>query len=228
MERITKIKDMLLRVNYGYKLSLQQLFQTIKLRSLTNKILSGHFFWVILGLFFFNILAWFFYQHQLIKYQELQVMTAELQKTHKKGVLQIEELNSKIDSKIDDDLIAFEAYLLPSEEIPNTVKELLELSEALQLKVLKGEYRIQEDISGGFMRYRISYPIRGKASIVHRYIEMALFKHKTLALESVQFKRDQIETIEIEARMHWVIFTRLPLQESITTISKGVKAEEVL
>lgn len=228
MERITKIKETFRRANYGYKLSLQYLLQTIKLRSLRNKILSGNFFWVIIGFLFFNFLAWFLYQDQISKYQELQAMTAELQNKQKKGVVQIEELNLKMDSKIDEDLTAFEDYLLPSEEIPKTVKELLELSETLQLNVSKGDYRIQKDIAGGFMRYRISYPIRGKASVVNRYMEMALFKHKTLALESVHFKREKIEAIEIEARMNWVIFTRLPLQESITPFSKGVKADEVL
>jgi hypothetical protein len=104
----------------------------------------------------------------------------------------------------------FEATLLAHDELPSQVQDLINLAEAAHLSVSRGEYRPQVDAKGGFLRYRMNLPVRGDGQAVHDFIETALRTHPALGLESIQFQRPQIESVDIEARIQWVILARLP------------------
>jgi len=107
-------------------------------------------------------------------------------------------------------LKAFDDYLLPHDDIPTVVQDLLNEAEDLRLVLARGDYRAQPDLQGGFMRYRMSLPVKGDAPTVLKLMQSALQSHKTLALESVQFKRARIESTDVEVRLQWVLLTRLP------------------
>lgn len=104
----------------------------------------------------------------------------------------------------------FELHLLAHDELPTQVQDLINLAEAEQLSVSRGEYRPQEDAQGRFLRYRMNLPVRGSWKSVHRFIDGALLNHPALGLEGVQFQRSQIDSAEIEARIQWVVLARLP------------------
>jgi hypothetical protein len=181
--------------------------------------------WVSLFLLVLALLIWLLNRHQQVQISELQKRQFE----HRNGQLQgtlaaksIKNIDIKNDLKILEDLKSFEDFLMLHEDIPVVVQDLLGMAEDQKLTVQKGEYRVQRDITGGFMRYRMSLPVKGTAPTVHRYIEAALRAQKTLALESVQFKRDRIESIDIEARMQWVVFTRLPVKDSVSMVNSKV------
>lgn len=105
-------------------------------------------------------------------------------------------------------LTAFEDILLAHADIPATVQDILELAEAQHLSIVRGDYRPQVDAKGGFLRYRMTLPVKGDAQAIHRFMLAALRAHRTLALESAQFKREHIESSEVEARIQWVVMTR--------------------
>jgi len=107
-------------------------------------------------------------------------------------------------------LKAFDDYLPPHDDIPSVVQDLLNQAEDQHLVLARGDYRAQPDLQGGFMRYRMSLPVKGDAPAVLKLMQAALQSHKTLALESVQFKRARIESADVEARLQWVLLTRLP------------------
>lgn len=107
-------------------------------------------------------------------------------------------------------LQVFERHLLAHEDIAAVVQDLLSLAEDHDLRLQRGEYRPQIDRAGGFLRYRMSLPVKGPALAVHGFMQAALRGHPALALETVQFKRERIESTEIEARIQWVLLTRLP------------------
>lgn len=114
---------------------------------------------------------------------------------------------------VDDDrsrLGAFDAYLPPSQDMAAALQDLLQLAEREGLVLKRGEYKAQPEPQGGFLRYRMTLPLRGDAQAIHRFMTGALRQQKTLALESVQFKREHAGSGEIEARMQWVLLTRLP------------------
>lgn len=107
-------------------------------------------------------------------------------------------------------LHAFETYLLPHEDIPSAVQALLHLAEAESLSISHAEYRAQPDSAGGFLRYRMTFPVKGEALAIRRFILSALQTQQTLALESIRFKRESISRSEIEAQIQWAMLTRLP------------------
>jgi len=107
-------------------------------------------------------------------------------------------------------LLAFDDILLADSDIPELVRHLLELAEQEHLAIVRGDYKPQVDVPGRFMRYRMTLPVKGDAQAVHRFMLAALRAHRTLALESAQFKRERIESAEVEARIQWVVLTRLP------------------
>ena len=104
----------------------------------------------------------------------------------------------------------FDEQLLPHADIPTAVQDLFNLAEDEQLVIARGDYRPQLDVEGGFMRYRMSLPIKGKPRAVLRFVHQALRRQKSLALESVQFKREQAGAAEVEARLQWVLLVSAP------------------
>lgn len=107
-------------------------------------------------------------------------------------------------------LAEFDAYLPRHDDIPATLAALFNLAQREGLSIARGEYKAQADGPGRFLRYRMSLPVQGDAAAIRRFMLAALQRHKTLALESVQFKREQPATAEVEARIQWVLLTRLP------------------
>jgi hypothetical protein len=107
-------------------------------------------------------------------------------------------------------LRAFEAHLLPHDDIPYAVQDLLELGAAEGLTMQRGSYRPQPDAAGQFLRYRMSPPVQGSAQAVQRFMNNALRKQNNLALDGVQFKRARIGSADVEARIDWVLLATLP------------------
>lgn len=104
----------------------------------------------------------------------------------------------------------FQALLAPHEDIPAVVQDLLARGDKLGLRMPKGEYRLDTDLQGGFARYRMVMPISGEPESVQRFLGAALAGHKSLALESLQFKRESVSARSVEARVQWTLLVRLP------------------
>jgi hypothetical protein len=111
---------------------------------------------------------------------------------------------------MDSELSEFQNYLLNYADIPNALSDLIALAQANNLVLSRGEYQIALDARGKFIRYQMILPVRGEAIAVERFILEALAQHKTMALESVQFKREERSSKELEAKVQWVLLTQLP------------------
>lgn len=121
-------------------------------------------------------------------------------------------------------LKAFENHLLPHEEIPRVVQDVLRLAEKEGLSIQRGQYRPQIDTAGGFLRYRMSLPVQGPAPAIHRFIQSALRTQKTLALDSIQFKRERIQSSNVEVRIQWVVMARLPSATSANAVPANTRS----
>lgn len=104
-------------------------------------------------------------------------------------------------------LNAFYAYLLPARDIPGAVERLLALAADKGLVLKTGEYRLEAERGAAFAGYRITLPVVGPARAIQDFLLAAMRQHKTLALESVNFKRRRIESAALEARVHFVLLT---------------------
>jgi len=116
-----------------------------------------------------------------------------------------------------DRLAAFQSYLLPNEDIPNVLQDILQLAAAENLSISHGEYKPQINLQGQFMRYEMTLPVKGDMPSILHFMQAALIKQKNLALESVQFKRERVEANEVEARIQWVVVTTVPGNVDLNT-----------
>lgn len=109
-----------------------------------------------------------------------------------------------------DRLAVFERHLLPHDEIPQAIQDLLRQAEDKGLQVERGDYKPQTEERGQFLRFSMSLPVTGEASSILEFTHSALLAQPSLALEGIRFKREGLAAGTIEARLNWVLFTQLP------------------
>lgn len=122
-------------------------------------------------------------------------------------------------------LRAFADYLEQHQDIPTVVERVLGLAEKEGLSIRRGEYRPQIENAGEFLRYNMTLPVKGQARAIHHFMQAALLSQKNLALTNVQFKRERIDSPDIEARIQWVLFAHLP-DSRVTSSGAGDAARE--
>lgn len=103
---------------------------------------------------------------------------------------------------------AFYAYLPAHDMIPDQLKELVRVAQQSGIALNKAEYKPEMDSKAGFLRYRITLPVKSDYASVQGFIIGALQALPTLTLDSVAFKREQIESGDIEARIQFVLLVR--------------------
>lgn len=121
----------------------------------------------------------------------------------------------------DDDAVRiadFQRYLPAHDEMPGTVQDLIGLAQQHGLRLHRGDYKAQPDTQGGYLRFRMAMPVKGSAKAIQGFMLDALRVNKTLGLEAVQFKREQIASDQVEARIQWSLFTRLPEQHAVMAL----------
>ena len=100
---------------------------------------------------------------------------------------------------------AFFDHLPPHDAIPDQLKELVRVAQQNNIPLAKAEYKPEQDGNAGFLRYRITLPVKADFANVQSFLITALQTLPTLTLESVAFKREQIEAGEVEARIQFVL-----------------------
>lgn len=152
------------------------------------------------------LLAALMWQHRQAQRAQLQsALTAQ-----RAVLLAATPLSGTVDAEERRRLRAFDQRLLPHADIPLVLQDLLQLAATSGLSVQRGEYRTQIDVAGGFLRYGMSLPVSGEATAVERFMQAALRQHPMLLLDSWRLQRQPGNAARIEARLQWVILTRLP------------------
>lgn len=105
-------------------------------------------------------------------------------------------------------LAAFYAYLPAHAAIPDQLRQLVDIAESHGITLSKAEYKAEADSRADFLRYRITLPIRADYASTQDFLIHALQAIPTLTLESVAFKRAQIEAGEVEARIQLALLVR--------------------
>lgn len=105
-------------------------------------------------------------------------------------------------------IAAFYAYLPEHAAIPDQLRQLVEIADSHGIALSKAEYKAEADSRADFLRYRITLPIRADYASAQDFLMHALQAMPTLTLESVAFKRTQIEAGEVEARIQLLLLVR--------------------
>ncbi|NHZ33173.1 type 4a pilus biogenesis protein PilO [Massilia rubra] len=103
---------------------------------------------------------------------------------------------------------AFYAWLPAHETIPDLLKQLVDVATKNGVVLAKADYKAQAEDGAAFMRYQITLPIKADYARVQAFIVGALRDMPALTLDSVTFKREQIDTGEVEARVHFNLLVR--------------------
>ncbi len=186
--------------------------------------------WSLLILLLAGILVWRVDSKQLATLRRLQ--TLSYKSASKNEIISAQPFQRAKHIELADDtdararLKSFEEYLLPHENIPFVLEDVFRLAKKEGLSIQRGEYQAQIDSTGGFLRYRMSFPLKGAAPAVHRFLHTALSTHKTLALESLQFKRERIDSIVLEARLQCVVLTHLPVDKPSSFIAAATTSSD--
>lgn len=107
-------------------------------------------------------------------------------------------------------LQAFADHLPAATEVPRIQAELIDRARSRRVGLAQGSYQATVDAAGGYARVRMVHPVVGESDGVHEYLLESLRTHRTLSLESVQFKRPDAQGGTLEARIQWVLFVRAP------------------
>jgi hypothetical protein len=99
--------------------------------------------------------------------------------------------------------------LLPAQ--PDTAAQLRRLLAAAAeqgLQLQSGEYRLERQPDDRLIRYRIALPVQGSYGQVRRFAEAALARMPALALDEIEFHRDNTQQATLDARLRFTLFLR--------------------
>lgn len=171
--------------------------------------------WLVLTIMLLALIALLLVQERQIRHEAERAAVAQ-SSSLSRPILAMDSKN---------ELERFQAYLLPHEDIPEVLSLMIGLAASEGLQLAKGEYKVQVDQRGKFVRYRMSLPVQGDATKIEQFIHKALVQHKTLALEAVQFKRERIDALGVEAKIDWVLLTKM--SRSAEMVLKSDSSAEV-
>ena len=134
-----------------------------------------------------------------------QQLTAQLAAAARQSALPSAPITLDADA---DSLAAFHAYLPAHDSIPDQLKALLEVAQKSGVTLAKADYKPQEDGNTAFLRYQITLPVHAEYAQLQAFIVDALQALPTLTLDSVLFKREQIEAGEIDARIQFILLVK--------------------
>lgn len=168
----------------------------------------GVWLWFSIALFVLAVLGGgvsYFQEHAL---QKLKGSLGTLNKAQS-----LAGRNLQAPSSNESNIKAFEVLLPPHEDIPDLVRSVLQIAEDEGLTIERGDYQSEMDQQGRFSRYKMNLPVKGPSSSIHSFMRKALVNHKNITLDSLQFKREVVGSEIIEAKIQWIILTKLPLRE---------------
>ncbi len=105
------------------------------------------------------------------------------------------------------------ASLLPNEHsLPNILKQMHQQAKVAKLTIASAEYKWRKLkktttlTDGNLVQYEITFPVTGDYDAIRNMVNMVLAKIPTLALDSIEFKRESVSSSFVEARVTFVIF----------------------
>lgn len=105
-------------------------------------------------------------------------------------------------------LLQFYGFLPSHDAIPDQIKRLLASADKHGLQLAQGDYKALPQPNTAMLRYQIVLPVKADYPKIISFLQSALQEMPSLALESMQLKRANIESSEVEARLQLVIFVQ--------------------
>ena len=90
--------------------------------------------------------------------------------------------------------------------VPDLLKNVYEAAEHAELTLETGEYALLHTESDRLARYRVALPVKGSFAQIIKFMDAVLKDMPTIALESANFKRENIEDAVVSAKLVFIVF----------------------
>jgi hypothetical protein len=124
-------------------------------------------------------------------------------------------------------LLAFERALGRREELDSYVGQVFIAAKRRGVGLALGEYRLTQDLAGGFQRYQMVLPINGSSNAIQAFSQQVLLDLRFAALEEISLKRATIDAMRVEGKLRFVLFLRSGSEpaRSVTGARSALAAE---
>lgn len=89
---------------------------------------------------------------------------------------------------------------------PQWLEKLVALAEKNGLSLDQGEYKVTQDKAGRLMRFQITLPVKGEYPQIRRFLAALPAETPIIALENVQFTRQNIADSTVEAQIRLALY----------------------
>lgn len=110
----------------------------------------------------------------------------------------------------DEQLAEYYRFFPPVRSAPQWLEKLITLAESNGLSIDQGEYHATQDKVGRLVRFQISLPVKGEYRQLRKFLAAVPGELPVMALEKVQFERQNIADPAVEARIGLVLYLGRP------------------
>lgn len=136
---------------------------------------------------------------------EINAQTDALRKEATRSAAQI---NTQPESPALTSLQAFTHTLTPAAARGDALKTIFAEADKAGLTLAQADYQTQFDSSGGFSKLQISLPVKGSYPKIRTFVGYLLTALPALSVDDISFRRDNIKSQFVEARIHLTLHTR--------------------
>ena len=116
------------------------------------------------------------------------------------------QVGSIVELSKEEKISAFYKQFPVTARVPDLLKNIFEAAEHAELSLETGEYALLHSESDRLARYRVALPVKGSFAQIIRFMDVVLKDMPTIALESANFKRENIDDAVVSAKLVFVVF----------------------
>lgn len=105
-------------------------------------------------------------------------------------------------------LDAFYRFFPEGGSLADTLGKVYDAAAAQNLALEQGEYRLAAEHDARLQRYDLVFPVRGQYTQIRRFVAQVLKDVPSLALEGVNFNRQNAGDIGVEAQVRLTLYLR--------------------
>ncbi|WP_019143020.1 type 4a pilus biogenesis protein PilO [Noviherbaspirillum massiliense] len=109
-----------------------------------------------------------------------------------------------IDARVD----AFYQYFPAKKATPDLLNTIYRAAAQQTIQLTQGEYRIQPSKVDKLLGYQVSLPVRGSYAQIRKFIVQVLREVPAASLDELSFKREAIDSTEVEAKVRLTLYLR--------------------
>lgn len=103
-------------------------------------------------------------------------------------------------------LVEYYRFFPPARSAPQWMEKLVALAESRGLRLDQAEYQATPDKVGKLVRFQMTLPLKGQYPQIRRFLAALPGEIPVMALEKVQFERQNITDPEVEASLRLVLY----------------------